>query len=37
LTTLLSRARLFSTGWLVVPVSRFLCEHLPDELKIIEA
>ena len=32
LTTLLPRAHLFQTGSLAVPVSRFLCEHLPGEL-----
>jgi hypothetical protein len=37
LTTLLPRTRLFPTGLLAVPASRFLCEHLPDELEIIEA
>jgi len=37
LTTLLPRTRLFRTGSLAVPVSRFLCEHLLDELEIIEA
>jgi hypothetical protein len=36
LTTLLPRARLFRTGSLAVPVSRFLCERLLDELEIIE-
>lgn len=37
MTTLLSLARLFPTGSLAVPASRFPCEHLPDELEIIEA
>jgi hypothetical protein len=37
LTTLLSLARLFPTGSLAVPAWRFLCEHLPDELELIEA
>jgi hypothetical protein len=31
------RVRLFHTGSLTMPVSRFLCEHLLDEVTIIEA
>jgi hypothetical protein len=37
LTTLRQQTRLFLTGSLAAPASRFLCEHLLDELMVIEA